>query len=141
MDALSVQDNADQLRSRLNAPSQNDWESDADLMQRVRDQVNDMDKLLSQLLENQAGASPWQQREIERITPTLVNLTDTTQDAIVTLNNHQGHPYFSNLPGLAGDIYNQASRIGDVVGNFEKYANARHEVRQLQQTLGLKSNS
>jgi hypothetical protein len=100
-----------------------------------------MDKLLSQLRENQAEASPWQQKAIERIAPSVVNLTDTTQAAIVSLNDNQGHPYFSDLAGLASNIYNQASQIARTTGDFEQYANARHEVRQLKQTLGLKGNS
>ena len=118
-----------------------DWESDGDLLERVRDRVNEMDKLLSQLRENQAEASPWQQKAIERIAPSVVNLTDTTQAAIVSLNDNQGHPYFSDLAGLASNIYNQASQIARTTGDFEQYANARHEVRQLKQTLGLKGNS
>ena len=108
IDALSVRDNADQLRLRV---FENDWESDGGLLDRVRDRVNEMDKLLSQLRENQAEAPPWQQKEIERIAPSVVNLTDTTQEAIVSLNNNQGRLYFSNLPGLAGDIYSQARQI------------------------------
>jgi gas vesicle protein len=141
IDALSVQVSADQLRSRLGSPFLNDWESDADLLQRVRDQVNEMDKLLSQLRENQAEASPWQQKAIERIALRAAELTNSTEDAIVTLNNCQAYPYFSNLPGLAGDIYNEASQIRRTERHFEEQAKARHEVGQLQQTLGLKSNS
>jgi hypothetical protein len=140
MDALSVQDSADQLRLRVGDPS-SDWESEGDLLERVCDRVNEMDKLLSQLRENQAEASPWQQKAIERIAPSVLNLTDTTQAAMVSLNNNQGHPYFSNLPGLTRDIYDRASQIARATGDFERYANARHEVRQLKQTLGLKGNS
>jgi hypothetical protein len=140
VDALRVQDSADLLRLRGGEPS-SDWESDGYLLERVRDRVNEMDNLLSQLRGNQAEASPWQQKAIERIAPSVVNLTDTTQAAIVALNNNQGHPYFSNLVGLAGDIYDRASQIARTTGGFEQYANARHEVHQLKQTLGLKGNS
>jgi hypothetical protein len=140
IDALRVRDNADKLRLRVGDPSINS-ELEGDLLDRVRDRVNEMVKVLSQLRENQAEAPPRQQKEIERIAPSVVNLTDTTQEAIVSLNNNQGHPYFSNLAGLAGDIYDRASQIARTTGDFEQYANARHEVRQLKQTLGLKGNS
>ena len=100
-----------------------------------------MDKLLSQLRENQAEASPWQQEAIERIAPSVPSLTDTTQDAIASLKNNREEIYFSNMVGLARDIYDRASQIVQTTRNFEEYANARHEVEQLRQTLGLKNNS
>ena len=99
-----------------------------------------MDKVLSQLRENQAAASPWQQKEIKRIAPRLANLTDTAQDAIASLINNEGHIYFSNLAGLAGDIYDRASQIARTTGDFEEYVNARYEVRQLGQARGPKSS-
>jgi len=140
-DAVSVKDDADQLQSRLLAPYESDGVADGDLLERVRDRVNEMDKLLSQLRENQTAASPWQQKAIDRIAPSVVNLTDTTQAAIISLNDNRGHPYLSNLPSLARDISDRASQIVRATENFERYASARHELRQLEQTLGLKGNS
>ena len=89
-----------------------------------------MDKLLSQLRENQAEALPWQQKAIERIALSVADLTNSTQDAIVTLDNHQAQPFLSNLPGLAADIYNQASQISQTERNFEEYVKAHQEMRQ-----------
>jgi hypothetical protein len=125
-DALRVRNNADQLEARLRDPDLNDWESDGELLDRVRDRVNEMDKLLSQLRTNQSEALPWQQQAIERIVPSVVNLTDTTQDAIVTLNNNQAHIYASNLGGLADHMYDEAKQIDHAIGNFEKSADAGH---------------
>jgi predicted negative regulator of RcsB-dependent stress response len=141
MDALSVRNDADQLKARLRDGFRNDWESDSELLESVRARVNEMDKLLSQLRANRSKALPWQQQAIDRITPTVVNLTDTTEAAIASLNDNRGHIYSSDLDGLTGDIYNRASQIDRAVANFEEYANARHEVQQLRQTLGLKNNS
>jgi hypothetical protein len=140
IDALRVRNDADQLQADLRFPSESDWKADADLMSLVRGRVNEMDKLLFQLRENQAEASPLQQKEIERITPSVLNLTDTAQDAIATLNNNREEIYFPNMAGLTRDVYDRASQIARTTGDFEQYANARHEVRQLKQTLGLKNN-
>ena len=141
IDALRVRNDADQLQADLRFPSESDWKADADLMSLVRGRVNEMDKLLFQLRENQAEASPLQQKEIERITPSVLNLTDTAQDAIATLNNNREEIYFPNMAGLTRDVYDRASQIARTTGDFEQYANARHEVRQLKRTLGLKGNS
>jgi hypothetical protein len=140
-DALSVRNNADQLQARLREGFWSDWQSYANLLERMRTRVNAMDKLLFQLRTNESTALPWQRQAIERIAPTIVNLSDTTEGAIVSLNNNKEHVYMSNLPGLAGDMYDQAMRIDQAIADFQKYANARHEAQQLRQTLGLKNNS
>lgn len=140
-DALTIRDNADQLQACLRGPSLTDWESDAELLENVRADVNEMNRLVFRLRADKAEASPWEQKLIERIAPTAENLAGTTEDAIVTLNNNQGHVYFSDLEGLTNDIYKQASLIDRTVGGFEKYVAARHEAQQLKQTLGLKSSS
>jgi alpha-D-ribose 1-methylphosphonate 5-triphosphate synthase subunit PhnH len=118
-----------------------DWQTAGILLSRVRDQVNDMSKLLFQLRENQAEASPTDRKEIKRIVPTVLELTNTTQAALVTLSNNEGNLYLSDLPGLARDIYNQAGRINRTTENFEHHANARHEVSHLAQTLQINRNS
>jgi len=140
IDAISVRNRVDRLQVRLPDSYENGWEFDGDRLERVRDRVNEMDKLLSQLRENESTALPWQQQAIDRIAPTVVNLSDTTQEAIVSLNDNHGRIRFSNLKDLAGDMYNDATRIEQAIGNFEKYADARQEARQLRQTLGLKNN-
>jgi hypothetical protein len=140
-DAVRVKIDADQLQANVREPFRIDWQIDGGQLNSIRARVNAMEKLLHQLRVNQAETLPWQQKAIQRIAPTVMNLTDTTQDAIVTLNNNKGHIWFSDLEGLAGHMYNEAGLIGQAIGNFEKYASAHHEAQQLQQTLGLKSNS
>jgi hypothetical protein len=140
IDALSVRNNADQLQARLRDSFGNDWEFDSDVLERVRARVNLMDKLLSQLRAKQSEALPWQQQAIERIAPSVVNLSDTTQDAIASLNNNKGHIYSSDLGVLADHMYNEARLIDQAIGNFKKYADVSKEAQQLGQTLDLKNN-
>lgn len=124
-DALRVGVRADGLQALTREPFLADWREDGGQLTSIRARVNDMDRLLSQLRAKQSQALPWQQQAIDRIAPSLVNLTDTTEDAIVSLNKNQGDIQFSDLEGLAGDMYNQARLIGQAIGNFEKNANAR----------------
>jgi hypothetical protein len=141
IDALRVRANADQLQARLRGPFESSWEDNGVLLQRVAARVNNMDKLLSELRVNRSEALPWQQQAIDRIAPSVVNLTDMTEDAIVRLNSNPEHVYFSDLEGLAGDMYNEGKFIAQVIGNFEKYADASHEAQQLRQSLQLENNS
>jgi hypothetical protein len=140
-DALDVKNNADQLRALLRGGPLNDWQSDGYLLSEIREDVNEMNKQFSQLRTQKAEISLSEQKVIHRTASTAVNLADTTEEALVTLNHNQSHVYMTDLGGLANDMYNQAGLIEQVVGNLQKYADARHEVRQLRQTLGLKSSS
>jgi hypothetical protein len=140
-EAISVEDNAEQLQMLVRDGSVTAWEGDASLLNNVRDDVNKMNKTLSYLRAHQAEASPLQQKIIDRVAPPALELADTTQGAIVTLNNNEANVYMSNLAGLANDIDKEARRVDQTVGDLDKYAHAHHEERQLQQTLGLKNNS
>lgn len=135
-EAMSVKNDADQLQM-LTRNSQIGWEGDASLLEDVRDQVIEMNKLLYDLRVHQAGDSSLQQEIIARIAPPALELAGTTQGAIVTLNNSESHIFMSNLPTLTSDIYNEASRVAQTLGNFDKYSHSLQEDQQLKQALGL----
>jgi hypothetical protein len=107
----------------------------------VADSVNAMNHTLARLRSEETEASPLQQKIIGQVTSPALELASTTQDAILTLNDTQSHVYMSNLPALANDMYNEASRVDQTVGNLDKYLGARQEARQFSQKLGLKKNS
>jgi hypothetical protein len=141
MEAMSVENNAGQLEMLVREGFMNSKLDDAPLLDSVRDDVNQMNKLLSSVRVHEAEASPVQREIIERVAAPVVELADTTSHAIGTLNNDATHLYLSDLPGLANAIYNEASRVDHTVGELDKYVHARHEERQLKQALGLKNNS
>jgi hypothetical protein len=129
VDARGVKDDADRLQALTRQPFVVDWHSDAGQLRGIRTQVNEMDKLLSRLRANQTEALPWQQEAIDAIEPTLADLTNTAQTAITSLNGNmeQAQIYYSNMFGLAHDMYNQARRIDKTIGNSQKNAQALHE--------------
>jgi len=88
----------------------------------IRPRVNDMAKLLAELRTNQSADLPWQQKAIQSIAPAVVNLTDTTEAAVVSLNQNQGEVYQSNVYGLSEDLYNQAGLITKTIRDGEKSA-------------------
>lgn len=135
-DALRAEYYADELRTITREPFVTEWHEHCSELRRIRTHVNDMDKLLSQLRANESEALPWQQKAIEGIAPAAVNLTDTTQTAIVSLNGNmeQAEIYYSNMHGLARDMSNQATLIRHAIGSFEKSADARREPQQHKQT-------
>jgi len=140
-EAVSIEENADQLQTLLRAGFLNTKQSDAPVVDDMRDYVNKMNKHLSYLRVHEREASPLQQQIIEQVAAPTVELADTVSRAIEVLNEDAAHPTMSELPDLANDIFNEASRVDRTVGEFDKYVHARHEERQMQRTLGLKNNS
>ena len=135
--AIGVKNDADQLQMLTRQGYEAGWEGDSSLLEDIRDQVNEMNKLLRDLRVHQAEASPAQQEIIERVTAPTLELAGATQGAIVTLNNNESHVYMTNLPTVANDIYDEASRVAQTVGNFDKYSHSLQEEQDLKKTLGI----
>ena len=118
--AVSIENDAGQLQVVMRNPVSNDWEDDSNLLENVRDHVNKMNQLVSELRAQEAQASPSQQKAISEIVAPSIELAGTTQDAIVTLNHNQAEPRLTDLSGLENDIYHCASRVDQAVKNFHK---------------------
>jgi hypothetical protein len=116
---------------------ENHWQMDAGVLQQIKAQVNPMDHMLCRLRTIKRVALPWQQKEINRIAPAVVELTDTTQFEVSYLNKYHGHLWNPTYTSDATDMYNEANRIVGTVRTFEEYAQASREIRQLRPELGL----
>jgi len=137
-DAFRAEFHAATLAAISREPFVTEWHEHSSQLRRIRTRVNDMDKLLSQLRANESEVLPWQQKAVDAIAPSLANLSDTTQTAIVSLNGNmeQAQIYYSNMNGLAHDMYNQARQIEQGLGNFENSAGASHPTATAQPHSG-----
>ncbi len=140
-EAYKVQKDADQLQSYMSEPNLYDWQLDGYVLDQARSRVNAMDATLYRLRALRGETSPLQQKTIDRIAPTLVDLTDTTQLAITSLNRNQPHLYTSHLKAYANDMYSQAKLIASSVSDYRHYSNNRRELRQPKQKLQTKTSS
>ena len=139
-DALEVRFEADHLHAFGNEPFLIGWQAYGVLLNQARANVTDMDTVLYRLRLNQGTYTPWQRNLIARVAPTIVTLSDTTSDALATLNQNQGRIAFTNLSGLADDMYKDAGLIGHRIQSYDKYEDARREVRELGQSLRVRTN-
>lgn len=64
----------------------------------AREEVNSMGKDLRRLSDLRGQLDPWQQRELDRITPVAVALAGTTTDAIDAYNENIGRTWNTQLP-------------------------------------------
>ena len=115
-EALRVKYNADQLQGLVREGNLISWRHDDYLLEDVRDQVNELNMLLYNLRVDQAEASPVQQEIIARIAPPALELVGATHDALVTLDSNKSHVSMSDLPSLADEIYQEASRVAQTLG-------------------------
>ncbi|MFB3921076.1 MAG: hypothetical protein ACE145_05105 [Terriglobia bacterium] len=99
-----------------------DWRDNSERINEIRDHVNAMGRDLCRLDQIRGAVSPWQQQEIDRIMPTLVELADSTESAIKVVNAHQTTFWATDYPNEAANIYNEASRIDNTVSLKPEYA-------------------
>lgn len=121
-EALGVKKDAGELSACTRQPFLLDWHADADQLVVIREQVNKMDNQLAELRADQAEALPWQQQAVAAVAPALAELTNTTQTAITGLNadESQAQIYYSNMHGLANDMYTEASHVTRTLATAQK---------------------
>jgi len=136
--AISIENDADEVSSLLRAPSASDWwQGDSDFYAQMKSHVNRLNRLLSELGAEQAGASRAEQKVVREIAAPSYEMAIATQDAIVTLGKDRGHVELSDLPGLTRDISNEANRVDQTICRFDKYTADRKQAQMLKSDLGL----
>jgi hypothetical protein len=126
-DAMQVRDLADQLQALDLEADLNFWQYDASILQQERSPVNAMDHLLCRLETIRRVTSPQERKAIDRLAPSVIELSDSTQDAIQYLNNHQQALMFPAYTDQAEIMYNKADRIVESVNAYQRYASEQPE--------------
>jgi len=133
--AFQLRSDAEQLESfsRSNAS----WESHAEVITHMREDINKMGSLLTKMQENRAAAAPWQQTAIDRVNPVAKELATNTTAAIDRLARN---PKRLNT----GDYQNYLEAIGDAAANlaatitdFVDYGKTRQRLERLASKLEL----
>jgi hypothetical protein len=135
--AVTVRNLADELNTYSWQPNEIGFRLQANWLNQARDQVNRMDETLTRLRTIRPATMPWEQKAIDRVTPSMVELTSATESAIEFLNGHEVYPFSSSYVADSSNMYSDASRIARTVGKFQEYAAATREVRELRPQLGI----
>lgn len=135
MQAFQIKEDADQLEGYTH--SNISWESHADAVNTMKENVNKMGKLLAELQENRKDAAPWQQTAIDRIVPVAKELAGNATAAITSLNKNPRHinsgPYQEYVESLCDAANNLAATIAD----FTDYGKTKERMSRLEQKLEL----
>jgi methyl-accepting chemotaxis protein len=110
-DAQQVRDAADQLETYNREPFLAGWQANAEMLQSMRRQINQMDRTLYRLHTIEGTLPRNEQAEINEVTPAMVELTDTAQLAINFVRNHEDRVWMPKYTAYADEMYNEANRI------------------------------
>jgi hypothetical protein len=110
-DAAGVRDSVDTLEEYNQDPLVIDWRADADTLDILRDQINQMDQILYRLQDIEKALPPEQQAEINAITPPMLELTDSTQAAIKFVNKYENRLWLPRYTAYADEMYSEVGRI------------------------------
>ena len=128
--AMQVRSLADTLQSLDREASENFWQYDATVLNQARSHVNDMDGMLCRLQAIRRATDPWERKAIGDIAPSVIELSDSTQDAINYLDEREDALMFPTFTDQAEVMYDKSNRIVNFVNRFQDYKSDRAEARK-----------
>lgn len=129
MQAVQLKQDAGLLESYTR--SNLSWESHAEAINRMKDNINKMSGLLSQLQDSRSSAAPWQQSAIDRIIPVAKELASNTTTAIEALNKNPrqvGTPAYQEYLEAIDD---SANNLAATIGDFTDYGKTKERLERL----------
>jgi len=137
-EAFELARDADDMTSLL----RNDvsWQSHADMLNRIKDHVNNMGKILEKLQSERDEASPWQQQAIDRMAPLLREIANNTTAAIEHLNQNQLRPVSGDYKDYLQENAETSHSLADMISSFEKYGRTRSKLEELQDKIEAPTN-
>jgi hypothetical protein len=116
------------------------WQTHAEMLESVKEHVNQLGRIAAQLEQKRDSASQWQQQAIDRMLPVLKELATNTTAAINHLNENKGRPLeTSSYPQYLKENAEAAHNLSDMISSFVKYGDSRAEVEKLEQKLEIAS--
>jgi len=110
-DALAVRDLAGTLEGYNREPFTTDWRDDASTFDRMRPQIDEIDRVVYELRSMEKNLPPAQQAEVNQVVPATLELTNTAQTAIDYLKDNQDRTMFPQFTSYADELYTEAVRI------------------------------
>jgi hypothetical protein len=115
------------------------WQSHAAMLDTMKDDVNDMGKIVEKLEASRNSASQWQQQAIDRMVPLLKELASNTTAAINHLNQERKRPTSGEYAEYLRQNSETARELSDLVSSFVQYRETRAKLEKLEQTLEIGS--
>jgi hypothetical protein len=109
-DAREVRQEAATVKSQYPSLA-NEWFFQADELNMMRYEINQMGQRLCRLQTIHDQLAPWQQKAVEATAPRLKELAIFTEDAIHFANDHRSNMWNPTYRTYMEDIYSQARQV------------------------------
>ncbi len=117
--------------------SNTSWESHADAVNRIKEDVNRMGELLNRLEQSRSEAAPWQQVAIDRVLPLAKELAANTTAAINHLNQSPRRLNAPNYQEYLEAIADSAANLSSTIKDFVDYGKTKQRLDRLTAKLEL----
>lgn len=115
------------------------WQTHAQMLDTVRQHVNDLARTVEKLTAARSSAAPWQQQAIDRMLPLMKELAANTTAAIQHLNQNKVRPVSPDYVEYLRANADTAHELTSTISNFVEYGRARARMDQLAQKLEIAS--
>ena len=132
-EALELKKDAQEMESFTR--SKLSWESHAATVERIKEHVNAVGRLVTKLNDARAAASPWQEQAIEQITPLLREMAVNTEATIKLLNANKHRLHTPEYKEYLTTNYEVAMELAALVTDFVDYGKAKNKFEHLRDKL------
>ena len=115
------------------------WQSHAEMLDRIKEHVNDLGRLVEKLNAERDNAAPWQQKAIDRMMPLMKELASNTTAAINHLKEHQVRPTIGSYPEYLRENADTAHQLAYIISSFVEYGETKAKLERLEQRLEIAS--
>jgi len=134
-EAAELARDADEMESLIG----NDvsWEAHAVMLDRVKDHVNNMARIVAKLSEIRPSGSELQQQAVERILPLVKELAANTTAAINYLNQNKSRPKTDPYTQYLHDNVETAHQLSSTGSSLFEYEKSMTKIAKLKNKLEL----
>lgn len=131
--ASQLSKDADQMQAF--AMSSLSWKSHSQQINTIKDHVNKLGDLLSQMHEARGDASRTQQQAIDRISPLLQDIASNTTAVINHLNEYPNRTWNPNYKNYVAENARLTSELSGAINDFVEYDRTKSRMDELEQKL------
>lgn len=139
MQAFQLKEDAEQLETFSRATGS--WASHVEAINKIKENVNAMGRLLAKLQENRNNAALWQRTAIDRVTPIAKELAANTTTAIEHLNKTPERLTTPTYQNYLEAIADSASNLASTIAEFVDYGKTKQRLDRLVRVLEIPSGS
>ena len=113
-----------------------DWQTHADMLEHVKEHVNNMGRIISKLSETRSSGSELQEQAVDRILPLLKELAANTTAAINYLNQNRARPIGEPYTQYLKENADTAHQLASTVSSLFEYEKTRNKMGELMNKMG-----